>query len=44
MEVVHLPSFELPALFVDLIEPEPPAFIDHWELGVSEIGVTTDLH
>ncbi len=30
--------------FVNLIEPAPPAFIDHWELGVSEIGVTTDLH
>jgi phage tail-like protein len=30
--------------FVKLIEPAPPAFIDHWELGVSEVGVTTDLH
>ncbi len=30
--------------FVNLIEPAPPAFIDHWELGVSEVGVTTDLH
>ena len=30
--------------FVTLVEPAPPAFIDHWELGVSEIGVTTDLH
>lgn len=30
--------------FVSLVEPAPPAFIDHWELGVSEVGVTTDLH
>ena len=30
--------------FVNLIEPAPPVFIDHWELGISEIGVTTDLH
>jgi F0F1-type ATP synthase delta subunit len=30
--------------FVTLVEPAPPAFIDHWELGVSEIGVTADLH
>ena len=30
--------------FVTLVEPAPPTFIDHWELGVSEIGVTTDLH
>jgi hypothetical protein len=30
--------------FVTLVEPAPPAFIDHWELGVSEVGVTTDLH
>ncbi len=30
--------------FVTLVEPSPPAFIDHWELGVSEVGVTTDLH
>ena len=30
--------------FVTLVEPAPPAFIDHWELGVSEVGVTTGLH
>ena len=30
--------------FVTLVEPAPPALIDHWELGVSEVGVTTDLH
>lgn len=30
--------------FVQLIEPMPPVFIDHWELGSSELGVTTDLH
>jgi len=29
---------------VDLIEPMPPAFIDHWELGSSELGETTELH
>ena len=26
--------------FVTLVEPAPPAFIDHWEFGVSEVGVT----
>lgn len=30
--------------FVDLIEPGPPPTFDHWELGVSELGTTTDLH
>jgi len=30
--------------FVDLIEPLPPAVIDHWVLGVSELGVSTELH
>ncbi len=30
--------------FVNLVEPAQPAFIDHWELGVSEVGVTTVLH
>jgi phage tail-like protein len=30
--------------FVDLNEPMPPAFIDHWELGSSELGETTELH
>lgn len=28
---------------VDIIEPDTST-IDHWELGLSEIGVTTDLH
>jgi phage tail-like protein len=30
--------------FVDLIEPIPPPVPDHWELGLSELGDTTDLH
>lgn len=30
--------------FVGLVEPSPPAFIDRWELGSSELGVTTELH
>jgi phage tail-like protein len=30
--------------FVDLVEPTPPAFVGHWELGVSELGLTTLLH
>jgi|GEM_PF-1041344 len=30
--------------FVDLIEPAPAASVDHWELGVSELGVSADLH
>jgi phage tail-like protein len=30
--------------FVDLVEPLPPAVSDHWLLGVSELGQTTDLH
>ena len=30
--------------FIDLIEPGAPAFIDHWELGLSELGETSDLH
>ena len=30
--------------FVDLVEPSPPAFIDRWERGSSELGVTTELH
>jgi len=30
--------------FVQLIEPMPPVFIDHWELGSSELGETTELH
>ncbi len=28
---------------VDIIEPDT-SVIDHWELGLSELGVTTDLH
>ena len=27
-----------------LVEPVPPATCDHWELGISELGETTDLH
>jgi phage tail-like protein len=30
--------------FIDILEPGAPAFIDHWELGMSELGETTDLH
>lgn len=30
--------------FVDLIEPAPPPTFEHWELGISELGVTSDLH
>jgi len=30
--------------FVDLVEPGIPPVFDHWELGVSELGLTTDLH
>jgi len=30
--------------FVDLVEPLPVVEPDHWELGLSELGVTTDLH
>ena len=30
--------------FVDLIEPLLPVVPDHWEIGVSEVGVTTLVH
>ena len=30
--------------FVELIEPGPPPSYDHWELGISELGVTSLLH
>ena len=30
--------------FVDLIEPGLPPVFDHWELGISELGWTTELH
>lgn len=30
--------------FVDLIEPLAPAVIDHWILGLSELGTTAQLH
>lgn len=30
--------------FVDLVEPLPAVLPNHWELGLSELGVTTDLH
>ena len=32
------------AHFCSLVEPSMPATYDHWELGVSELGETTDLH
>ena len=30
--------------FVDLIEPGVPLSYDHWELGISELGVESELH
>ncbi|MBX3249397.1 MAG: phage tail protein [Myxococcales bacterium] len=30
--------------FVDLVEPVPPVLLNHWELGLSDLGETTDLH
>ena len=30
--------------FVNLIEPLPPIVPDHWELGLSEVGETSNLH
>ena len=30
--------------FVDLVEPGIPPVFDHWELGISELGLRTDLH
>ena len=30
--------------FVDLIEPGPPLSYDHWEMGVSELGWSSELH
>ncbi len=30
--------------FVDLLEPGAPASFDHWQLGISELGVSADLH
>jgi phage tail-like protein len=30
--------------FVDLVEPLPAVVRDHWEIGVSEVGVTTVTH
>jgi len=30
--------------FVDLVEPLPTVLPDHWEIGVSEVGVTTFAH
>ncbi|MCP4678754.1 MAG: phage tail protein [Deltaproteobacteria bacterium] len=30
--------------FIDLIEPFPPPTFDHWELGVSELGISSELH
>ncbi|OQX69585.1 MAG: phage tail protein [Sorangiineae bacterium NIC37A_2] len=30
--------------FVDLVEPLPPVLPNHWELGLSDLGETTDLH
>ena len=30
--------------FVDLIEPSQPPTYDHWEIGISELGLSTILH
>ncbi len=30
--------------FVNLIEPGSPLFVDHWELGISELGTESELH
>jgi len=30
--------------FVDLVEPFPPVIPDHWELGLSDLGETSELH
>jgi phage tail-like protein len=30
--------------FVDLVEPGVPISYDHWELGISELGVESELH
>ena len=30
--------------FVDLLEPTAPVTFDHWVLGISELGVETELH
>lgn len=30
--------------FVDLVEPLPPVLPNHWELGLSDLGETTNLH
>jgi len=30
--------------FVALIEPRVPPTFDHWDLGISELGVETELH
>ena len=30
--------------FVDLLEPSAPIEYDHWVIGISELGTTTDLH
>ncbi len=30
--------------FVNLIEPLPPTLPDHWELGISEVGLESVLH
>lgn len=30
--------------FIRLVEPEAPTVVDHWELGLSELGTETILH
>ena len=30
--------------FIELVEPSAPPAYDHWELGISELGVETVLH
>ncbi|HEU4411708.1 MAG TPA: hypothetical protein VFS43_41075, partial [Polyangiaceae bacterium] len=39
-------SLPIPATthFLDLLEPGAPPVVDDWELGLSALGETTDLH
>lgn len=47
---ITVPSLAISAMtsahthFVDLVEPLPPIVPDHRELGLSDLGQTTDLH
>ena len=39
-----LSSVDVRRTFVDLVEPIPPPVPEHWELGLSELGESSDLH